>query len=108
MPKIASGLACFVVASIFSFGAQALPGSPAPAQVTSSEIVQVRGFCGLGFHRGPYGNCVPNGVPYGYVAPVVVAPPFMVAPPVVVVPPRVVCPYGYYYYAPYGRCVPTP
>jgi len=47
---------------------------------------------------------VPNGVPYGYVAPVVVAPPVIVAP-------RVVCPYGYYYYyyyAPYGRCVPTP
>jgi hypothetical protein len=90
-----------VVASIFSFGAQALPGSPAPAQMTSPEIVQVRGFCGLGAHRGPYGNCVPNGVPYGYVAPLVVAPP-------VVVMPRVVCPYGYYYYAPYGRCVPTP
>jgi hypothetical protein len=107
MSKIASGLACFVVASIFSFGAQALPGSPAPAQMTSPEIVQVRGFCGLGAHRGPYGNCVPNGVPYGYVAPVVVAPPFVVAPPVVVMP-RVVCPYGYYYYAPYGRCVPTP
>jgi hypothetical protein len=105
MSKIASGLACFVVASIFSFGAQAFPGSP--AQLTSPEIVQVRGFCGLGFHRGPYGNCVPNGVPYGYVAPLVVAPPVYVAPPVMVAP-RVVCPYGYYYYARYGRCVPAP
>ena len=62
------------------------------------------GFCGLGFHRGPYGGCVRNGVPYGYVAPVVV-PPY--AAPAVVAP-RVVCPYGYYYYVPYGRWVPTP
>jgi hypothetical protein len=23
-------------------------------------------------------------------------------------PPPAACPYGYYYYAPYGRCVPTP
>jgi hypothetical protein len=52
--------------------------------------------------RGPYGGCVLNGVPYGYVTPVVVAP---YAPPVVVAP-RAVCPYGYYYYPAYGRCVP--
>ena len=45
-----------------------------------------------------------NGVPYGYVAPVVVAP---YAPPVVVAP-RIVCPYGYYYYAPYGRLCGRP
>ena len=29
-------------------------------------------------------------------------------PSAVVVAPRVACPYGYYYYAPYNRCVPTP
>jgi hypothetical protein len=101
MAKMASILACGVMASIFSFDAQALPGSPASVQVAASDVIQVRGFCGLGAHRGPYGYCVPNGV-------VVVAPPaYYVAPPVAVMT-SVVCPYGYYYYAPYGRCVPTP
>jgi hypothetical protein len=100
MSKIASILACGVVASIFPFSAQALPGSPA-SQVSASDVILVRDFCGLGFHRNPWGACVPNGTPYGYVAPVVVAPAAVVAP-------RVVCPYGYYYYGPYNRCVPTP
>jgi hypothetical protein len=119
MSRIASMLACFAVASVFSFGAQAFPVSPAPAtQVAAPEIILVRGFCGLGFHRGPYGGCVRNGVPYGYVAPpvyvgppVYAAPPVYVGPPVYAAPPVVVpraCPYGYYFYAPYGRCVPTP
>jgi hypothetical protein len=101
MSKIVSTLACCIAASLFSFSAVALPGSPGPAKAGMREVVPVRGFCGLGAHRGPYGACVPNGVPYGYVAPVVVVPPGYVAPPIV-------CPYGYYYYAPYGRCVPTP
>ena len=94
-------LACSTLALIFSSGAQAFPVASAPTQVEASEVIQVRGFCGLGAHRGPYGYCVPNGV-------VVVPPPaYYVAPPVAVVP-SVVCPYGYYYYVPYGRCVPTP
>ena len=98
MSKIVSTLILGVMASIFSFEVQALPASPAPSRA-GTEVVPVRDFCGLGAHRGPYGYCVPNGV-------VVVAPPaYYVAPPVV---PSVVCPYGYYYYAPYGRCVPTP
>jgi hypothetical protein len=101
MLKIASILACGVMASIVSSDAQAFPNASVLAQV-APEVTQVRGFCGLGRHRGPYGGCVLNGVPYGYVAPVVVAP---YAPPVVVVP-RAVCPYGYYYYPAYGRCVP--
>ncbi len=104
MFKIASIFACGLVAATASFDAQAFPNSPAPAQMAAPGVIQVRGFCGLGRHRGPYGGCVLNGVPYGYVAPVVVAP---YAPPVVVVP-GAVCPYGYYFYAPYGRCVPTP
>lgn len=103
MSKIASILACGLVASIFSCSAQAFPGSSAP-QTASSDLILVRGFCGLGFHRGLYGACVPNGAPYGYVAPVVAAP--YGAP--VVVAPTIACPYGYYYYAPYARCVPTP
>jgi hypothetical protein len=91
MSKIALILASGVVASIFSFEVQALPGSPSRLPVAAPEMVPVRGFCGLGFHRGPYGYCVRNGVPYGYVAPVVVAPP--------------VCPYGMAFYPAYGRCM---
>jgi hypothetical protein len=75
-------------------------GSSVP-QLAASDIVEALDFCGLGFHRNPWGACVPNGAPYGYVAPVVVA-------PAVVVAPRVVCPYGYYFYAAYNRCVPAP
>ena len=91
--------------SLFSFSVQALPVLSA-SQVATSNLIEVRGFCGLGFHRGPYGGCVRNGVPYGYVAPVVVAPyvaPVAVAPPVVAAP--VVCPFGYIYYPRYGRCL---
>jgi hypothetical protein len=68
MSKTASIVACSLVASIFSFNAQAFSALSAP-RVTAPDIIEVRGFCGLGFHRGPYGGCVPNGVPYGYVAP---------------------------------------
>ena len=85
MSKTASILACGLAASIFSFNAQAFPGPSVP-QLAASEIVEVRDFCGLGFHRNPWGACVPNGAPYGYVAPVVVA-------PAVVVAPRFVSPY---------------
>jgi hypothetical protein len=93
MSKIALILACGVVASMFSFEVQAAPISPAHFPTAAPEIMPVRGFCGLGAHRGPYGYCVPNGVPYGYVA-----------PPVVVAP-RVVCPYGMAFYPAYGRCM---
>jgi hypothetical protein len=80
MPRIATILACSLVASVFSFSAQA------------------RGFCGQGFHRGPYGACVRNGVPTHLV----------VTPDEGPVWPTVWCPkYGYYYNARYGRCVPT-
>jgi hypothetical protein len=102
MLKTASIFACAVMASIFSFEAQAFP--IAPAQAPTTEVLQARGFCGLGFHRGPYGYCVRNGVPYGYVAPVVVAPAVVVAPPVMVAPRA--CPFGYGYAPAYGRCVP--
>jgi hypothetical protein len=51
MSKIASILACGVVASR---AVQAFPGSPAHFPVAAPEIMPVRGFCGLGLHRGPY------------------------------------------------------
>jgi hypothetical protein len=103
--NIASILVCGVLGSVFSFNAQALPLSPAPNQEAGSMVTLVAGGCGIGFHRGPYGGCLRNGV----YAPVVVAPyaaPVVVAPygaPVVVVPHG--CPYGYHYGA-YGRCYP--
>ena len=53
--------------------------------------------CGRGFHRGPYGECVPNRA-------VVVVPPVVVERPVVVVPRGRVCPYGFVWR--YGRCRP--
>ena len=111
--KLASILACSLLVSLFSSDVQALPALFVPVQTALPEVTLVRGFCGLGFHRGPYGYCVRNGtvyVPPVVVvpsAPVVVAPatPVVVAPsaPVVVAP--IVCPYGYYL-GPYGHCLP--
>jgi hypothetical protein len=102
--KLALVLACSVPALLFSFNVQALSVLSVPTQ-TAADITLVRGFCGLGFHRGPYGGCIRNGTLAA--PPVVVAPRY--APPVVVVPryarPPSVCPYGYYV-GPYGRCLP--
>jgi hypothetical protein len=104
-------------ASLFSFGVQASPILFVPVQKPAPDITFVRDWCGLGFHRGPYGYCHRNGtvaMPPVVVAPspvivvpspVVVAPsPVVVAPvaPVVIAP--MVCPYGYYL-GPYGRCL---
>ena len=94
--KLALILACSVLVSSFSFNVQALPVLSVPAQTAAPDITLVRDWCGLGFHRGPYGYCVRNGTVY--------APPVVVVPPVIVAP-RVVCPYGYYR-GPYGRCLP--
>ena len=114
-------LACGLLVSLFSSDVQALPALSVTAQTAAPNITLVRGFCGLGFHRGPYGYCVRNGTVYvppvvvAPAAPVVVAPaaPAVVAPaaPVVVAPATpvlatpIVCPYGYYL-GPYGRCLP--
>ena len=112
-------------ASLFSLCAQASPMLFVPMQKAAPDITLVRGFCGLGFHRGPYGYCVRNGnvaLPPVVMAPspVIVAPsPVVVAPSQVVVAPAVpvvvapampvvvapmVCPYGYTL-GPYGRCL---
>jgi hypothetical protein len=93
MSKAALISALGMLISIISVEAHAFPGSPVPLGVQPPAITQVRGFCGLGAHRGPYGYCVRNGVPYGYVA-----------PPVVVAP-RMVCPYPTHYDPGYGGCV---
>jgi hypothetical protein len=100
-------------ASLFSFGVQASPIPFAPMQRAASDVILVWDWCGLGFHRGPYGYCIPGGIlaaPPVVVAPspVIVAPsPVIVAPSPVVVPTVVapiVCPSGYYL-GPYGRCL---
>jgi hypothetical protein len=109
-------LACS--ASLFSFSVQASPIFVVPVQKAAPDITLVRDFCGLGFHRGPYGYCMRNGtvpvppvvvVPSPVIvapAPVVVAPlPVVVAPAVQVVVPPMLCPYGYYL-GPYGHCLP--
>jgi hypothetical protein len=93
LKRIALILACGVLGSLFASGVQALPISSAPAQMAAPAVTLVRDFCGLGFHRGPYGYCVRNGVYYGFPPP---------PPPVVVGVPRV-CPWGFYM-GPYGRC----
>ena len=111
---------------LFASGIQASPIFFGAVQKPAPDVTLVRGFCGLGFHRGPYGYCVRNGtvaVPPVVVmpSPVVVAPSQVVvapAAPVVAVPTApvvavpvapvvapIVCPYGYYL-GPYGRCLP--
>jgi hypothetical protein len=67
MPKIASVLACCVVVSMFSFEAQALPGSPVPVQGAKSQVISVKGFCGRGYHYRRYdGACVPYAGPQAF------------------------------------------
>jgi hypothetical protein len=63
MSKIASIFACSLLASIFSFDAQALPASASPAQVGAPEVTPVRDFCGLGFHRDPTAPVCPTAFP---------------------------------------------
>jgi hypothetical protein len=94
LKRIALLLACGTLGSVLASNAQALRVSSGPALLAVPGVTPVRDFCGLGFHRGPYGYCVRNGVPYyGYVPPPL---------PLVVGVPRA-CPYGFYM-GPYGRC----
>lgn len=59
--------------------------------------------CGPGYHRGPYGGCVPNRAVVVRPAPVVVVRPPVYRPaPVVVVPRARICPRGMVWVA--GRC----
>jgi hypothetical protein len=79
-----------IVGAIFSIGAHAMPLSPLPGQQGHPDVTPVAGGCGPGYHRNPYGYCVPN----YYYGPRPYPPP----------PPRA-CPYGYRP-DPYGRCIP--
>jgi hypothetical protein len=108
MSNIPSILSCCVLASLCSFHAQALPGSPVPAHLSASEVTLVKGGCWRGFHRDIDGECIPNGYlePLGlpYVEPPAVRLPYVgptvglpyVAPPAVGLPyvgPTVALPY---------------
>jgi hypothetical protein len=37
-----------------------------PTQSTADNLIEIRGGCGLGWHRGPWGGCRPNPVRYVY------------------------------------------
>ncbi len=76
-----------LIASAFLFGAlasgtQAIAMQPAPIGAQQqSNVIQVAGGCGPGWHRGPYGGCLRN-----YADPAAHA-----------------CPRGYHI-GPYGGC----
>jgi hypothetical protein len=96
--KLASALklGTALLGFMLPYAAHAAPAAWVSEQFAQSDVLLVAGGCGVGFHRGPYGYCVPNGP--------VVVPPGAVAPPVVVAPR--VCPPGYRL-GPYGRrCLP--
>ena len=61
-------------------GANAMPLAPA-SPAPNSDVIEVAGGCGAGWHRGPYGGCRQN-----YANPAAHA-----------------CPRGWYL-GPYGRC----
>lgn len=71
-------IALAVVACLGLAGASsALAMTPAPLDSAKVGVtIQIAGGCGVGFHRGPYGGCRPNGGGAVVVAPgaVVVAP----------------------------------
>ena len=42
--------------------ADAMPANIVVGPAAAPHATLVAGFCGLGFHRGPFGRCVRNGV----------------------------------------------
>jgi Spy/CpxP family protein refolding chaperone len=60
-------LAAIVTAGMSLFGLSAASAAPASGQATisqlagqSSQVIQVAGGCGRGWHRGPHGHCRRN------------------------------------------------
>ncbi len=64
MKKLLSSAAFAAAVTLAGATAQAFP---ALTPSGPAAVIQVRNLCGLGWHRGPYGLCHPNGVyPYVY------------------------------------------
>jgi hypothetical protein len=55
----------FALVGLAAASADAMPFPPLADQ-TPSAITLTAGGCGIGFHRGPYGGCRPNGGAYAY------------------------------------------
>ena len=47
--------------------ASAMPLTPAPGSTPQAQIIEVRGGCGFGEHRGPYAGCRINHGPRGRI-----------------------------------------
>jgi hypothetical protein len=65
----------FFASAIALFGLAAAPVQAmpiAPLSGATPDITLVSGGCGVGFHRGPYGGCRPNGGPVVVGGPAVV------------------------------------
>ena len=50
-----------VALTLGSVAADAMPANVVIGPAVAPQVTLVRGFCGLGFHRGPFGRCVRNG-----------------------------------------------
>ena len=99
------GLALLGLGATLTLAAPSEAAMPAgPTGLTQPAVTLAAGGCGLGFHRGPLGGCVRNGVVVVRPAPVVVAP--AVVAPVVVARPRV-CPVGFHLGPAGQRCIPN-
>lgn len=74
MRKFLCGAAVIAGAMVSVSAAQAFPAALQP-HGGDAVVVQVRNGCGLGWHRGPWGVCHPNGRPSVYGPYVAYAPP---------------------------------
>lgn len=65
--KLARTVFVAAAALVAAGAAQAAPIGPAPIDGGGAPVIQVRGGCGFGAHRGPYGGCRVNNGPRGAV-----------------------------------------
>ena len=100
MQKRLLALAAVVAFCLQALSAGASPGAALSVNLPNRAVVQVLGFCGLGFHRASDGRCYPNGPISAATHP---APP--VAAPQAAVP--VVCPEGTHLRSDGRVCTPT-